>query len=347
MILKEDPDTALFNGNPVGYDDQTAITFGYFEERGFISAVNFEMPKEVDEFFYRNKGSITHYKLPFVVFDDLRDSIRKRLNQVKEAMNLKIAGKKVGDLYFGLSDEYMETLVKFCTYIKIVMDPDPGLYETELIIYLNRLINQFDLDLPNDPGKAREILNTEDTRKFIQIVSDFDSAQEGFDRYNDYSLTGRAWYKKIEGKKILLISFWSDPSTSQMEQASDEIVKRYGKADTIMVQNENYMEDEWTPVGQETIILGDEEIMKEINELTRRLHITSGSEKEQIRQRIRELKAKAGIKDEPPAFGANKKANVASKAGFGSTAEYSSYATQESILHKSLKVIVESLGYPV
>ena len=124
----------------------------------------------------------------------------------------------------------------------------------------------------------------------------------------------------------------------------DILSRRYGKADMALTQDDYCMDDEWHPVGGHQVrVLGDD-VMAQIAELSKLLHITTGAEKDAIRARIRELKLSAGIEDRSvPPFGSTKKDKRARAAGYDSAAEYSSLLTQESRLRASLAFIHEAL----
>ena len=337
-ILKEDPDTAAFNGRPIYYDDWRAITFGIFTGRGkreFISAKSGNLPREVDDFFYRNKGAITHAKLPYVAIPELRDRLEQTTRLLDSVKDIEIRGTVPVQEYSG------ERLVGLRTYLAslpilyddIKSGSDSDRLESMMNTMLENLGIGYGIYLKAD--EIPSVLGDPVVKKLVEVIEAYEDSQDGFDRYGDYNLTGRAWY--IDD--TLLVSFWLTPDEKEMERVAKEIMRRYGVAPKVLVQNDNFSEDEWAPLGQKVTVIGDEDILAEIKELSKQLHITTGVEKEQIRKKIKELKAKAGIKDEPPGYGANKKANVAKDAGYPSTAAYTAASTQESLLKKSLTAL--------
>jgi hypothetical protein len=338
MILKEDPDLASFEGEPFWYYHPKAITFGVvgdpaprFMKRGqLLSATQKDFKPYLDVLLPFNLGKVTHAKLPFIANEEW----------AKEALDVAVRATKAFNnmtttLGLGTSDL---SIPKIHSHLqKILNYKEIGIPRKRAKLSLNILVAN-GLHLPEELNDAISFLNTPEVRKFMEEAIDLDSFSDTFaDRYGIFSIFGRMWPAKYEGRPFVLASFWGAPSSVDMGRVATELVRKYRLQGQILVQNDTNDINEWMPVGVSSRILGDD-VLKEIKELSSRLHTATPEEKVKIRNRISSLKAQAGIEDESPKFGAAKKANVASKAGFRSTAEYSAAATQESF-RKSLELI--------
>jgi hypothetical protein len=333
MKIRESPDSAEFSGSTVDYTSNSAITFGVVD--GYASrnlnpgelliATRESLTRDSEFAAPSNPGYVTHAKLPYLTNAKLRNHLRGVVSEVEEAYDNLPKGRK----------RLRVNLIRLSNSIRSFLSAAEDGTDDTTTYFLTYLRNS-GLDLPINIEDVISSLSRPEFDAFIHATDKLDNLPD-FDRDEIFSICGRAW---ILGDTFL-VSFWGDPSTDAMKGVSQELARKMGWHGNIMVQNDSYEYDEWVPIGVSVKILGDD-IMREIKKLSSGLHTATPEEKLKIRNKIKSLRVKAGIEDTPIEFGSAKKAKIAAKAGYNSTAEYNAAVMQES-LERSLNFIVGSL----
>ena len=268
MILKEDPDTIQIpGGNQYSFSDKHSITFGVVSSRpekwltaGELLTATGGSTMAVDIMVPRLFGSITHDKLPYLANEEWSMLAIRTAAYVKEAyFNLEI-GK--------IPDSGITKTIK----LRLSVRDYDGVGVPVGTMALLRLRADGVLLPEGDLEAASNLLKEKDLDALVRASSNLPKVS--FDRYDDFSIAGRAWPLR----DTFYVSFWGTPSSDAMKRIAEEIARKYGIRSKILVQNDLNDYDEWTSVGVSGRVLGDD-VLREISDLSSKLHTATPEEK--------------------------------------------------------------------